>query len=139
MLLRLGTTAVCVLTVGLLGCQPAPDVPLSDSEAGSQTEHDHDHDHAHGDADHAHGHDHPHGDDEHHHGEAAEKSAMDTPASEPAKPEEASRADDSTSAKGEQLPTEIVLGEDAALHQGVPGEGPLTLEQVKDWLARPDV
>jgi cytochrome c peroxidase len=32
---------------------------------------------------------------------------------------------------------DVVLGEDASLTQGIPGEGPLTNDQIKDWLANP--
>jgi cytochrome c peroxidase len=128
MLLRVVACAFFVLSVGLLGCQPAPDVPLSD--AGSPPP-----------ADHAHDHDHPHGDHDHPHAADAPKSAMDQPAAEAVKPDEpaAAASADKGSQKAEELPTEIVLGEDAALYQGISGEGALTLEQVKAWLARPDV
>lgn len=41
-------------------------------------------------------------------------------------------------AAGEPLPTKVTLG-DPTLTAGIPGEGPLTVEQVKAWLATPGV
>lgn len=59
------------------------------------------------------------------------ETAAATPESAPA---EATPAPDASAA----LPTEVTLG-DPTLTAGIPGDGPLTLEQVQAWLATPGV
>lgn len=71
------------------------------------------------------------------------KPASDSQSAAPATetPSDPQQEDQNTSSiqKGDPLPAEVVLGEDESLYSGIPGEGPLTLEEVEAWLARPDV
>ncbi|MEZ6053249.1 MAG: cytochrome c peroxidase [Planctomycetaceae bacterium] len=64
-----------------------------------------------------------------------------TPA-EPTPTEEPEPADEppttETPVAAEPLPTSVMLG-DESLYAGVPGEGPLSVEEVKTWLATPGV
>lgn len=64
-----------------------------------------------------------------------------TPAAEPdaePAPEAAPTATAEPAAVAEPLPTAVTLG-DPSLTAGIPGAGPLTLEQVQAWLATPGV
>ncbi|MCA9074097.1 MAG: c-type cytochrome [Planctomycetaceae bacterium] len=61
-----------------------------------------------------------------------------TPEPEPAPAETPEPATSSATGNQELLPTSVVLG-DESLYEGIPGEGPLTVEQVKEWLATPGV
>lgn len=143
MLLRFATPVACCLGLCLLGCQPAPDVPLSES-GSTQVEHEEDgHEHTHADGGHEHSH--VHGDHDHtHHAEADHahhedrSDAAHADGHDHAQP--AATPDGTTSKTPvDALPTKVVLGEDVALYRGIPGEGPLTNDQIKAWLARPDV
>lgn len=60
-------------------------------------------------------------------------------------PEPAAGAEDGSTASdaepapgGEALPTSVVLG-DESLYAGIPGEGPLTVEEIRNWLNSPGV
>ena len=63
----------------------------------------------------------------------AEATEQESPTPEPTADAEAEVSDDS-----DALPTEVTLG-DPSLTSGIPGEGPLTLEQIDAWLATPGV
>lgn len=69
-----------------------------------------------------------------------EPAAEPTPAAEPKpEPEPTPAAPEKEAASADKsLPTEVVLG-DPSLTAGIPGEGPLTKEQIEAWLNTPGV
>ena len=145
---RLFAVAFCAaLTWALAGCAPATtESPTNGATAGDA--HD-DHDHAHDDHDHAHDdHDHAHDDHDHAHDEAAPDSAAEEMPDE-SDPEGDDQAAGAATAELEV--TGVVLGLDEVgarpvvmlgspeLTAGIPGEGPLTDEQIAAWLDDPTV
>ena len=72
-------------------------------------------------------------------GESEGEPTQATDGEEPSTPTVESASAGSSAPSAESLPTEIVLGEDPTLYAGIPGDGPLSIEQIAAWLDRPDV
>ena len=138
------TLSLCLFA----GCRPAADVPLKSSpESGSAThaeDHHHRHDHD------AHDHDHHHAEGDHDHGDREELAAPNTPANESEQSAAPMKENDAQVTKKEnevnkvqiehaKLSTAVVLGEDESLYAGIPGDGDLTVKQIRTWLEQPEV